>query len=90
MRTQKIAVLNLDDSPFSGQLIDNLKTANFQAEMLKERDKQKAIDETRASDTNLLLVIPEGFGNRWKRRKSRKSRPTPTSAPSRSSAAEVR
>jgi len=62
MRTQKIAVLNLDDSPFSGQLIDNLKTANFQAEMLKERDKQKAIDETRASDTNLLLVIPEGFG----------------------------
>ena len=62
MRTQKIAVLNLDDSPFSGQLIDNLKTANFQAEMLKERDKQKAIDETRASETNLLLVIPEGFG----------------------------
>ena len=62
MRTQKIAVLNLDDSPFSGQLIDNLKTANFQAEMVKNRDKQEAIDATRASDTNLLLVIPKGFG----------------------------
>jgi len=62
MRTQKIAVLNLDDSPFSSQLIENLKTANFQAEMVKSRVKQEAIDATRASDTNLLLVIPQGFG----------------------------
>ena len=62
MRTQKIAVLNLDDSPFSEQLIGNLKTANFQAEMVKDRDKQKAIDATKATDTNLLLVIPQGFG----------------------------
>jgi ABC-2 type transport system permease protein len=62
MRTQKIAVLNLDDSPFSEQLIGNLKTANFQAEMVKDRDKQKAIDETKTSDINLLLVIPQGFG----------------------------
>ena len=62
MRTQKIAVLNLDDSPFSEQLIGNLKTANFQAEMIKDPDKQKAIDETRTSDINLLLVIPRGFG----------------------------
>jgi ABC-2 type transport system permease protein len=62
MRTQKIAVLNLDDSPFSEQLIGNLKTASFQAEMVKERDTQKAIDEVKATDTNLLLVIPQGFG----------------------------
>jgi ABC-2 type transport system permease protein len=62
MRTQKIAVLNLDDSPFSEQLIGNLKTANFQAEMVENRDKQKAIDATMATDTNLLLVIPQGFG----------------------------
>ena len=62
MRTQKIAVLNLDDSPFSEQLIGNLKTANFQAEMIKDPDKQKAIEETRTSDINLLLVIPRGFG----------------------------
>jgi len=62
MRTQKIAVLNLDDSPFSEQLIGNLATANFQAEKVKDRDKQKAIEETKASDANLLLVIPQGFG----------------------------
>jgi len=62
MRTQKIAVLNLDNSPFSEQLIGNLKTANFQAEMVEDRDKQKAIDATKATDTNLLLVIPQGFG----------------------------
>jgi ABC-2 type transport system permease protein len=30
--------------------------------MVKDRDKQKAIDETKATDTNLLLVIPQGFG----------------------------
>jgi len=62
MRTQKIAVLNLDDSPFSEQLIGNLKTANFEPQMVKERDKQRAIDETKATDANLLLVIPQGFG----------------------------
>jgi ABC-2 type transport system permease protein len=62
MRTQKIAVLNLDDSPFSEQLIGNLKTANFQAEMVKGRDKQQAIDKIKTTDTNLLLVIPQGFG----------------------------
>jgi ABC-2 type transport system permease protein len=62
MRTQKIAVLNLDDSPFSEQLVGNLRTANFQPEMLKGLDKQKAIEETKATDANLLLVIPQGFG----------------------------
>jgi len=62
MRTQKIAVLNLDDSPFSKELIGHLKTANFQPEMVQDRDKEKAIEWTKAGDTNLLLVIPEGFG----------------------------
>lgn len=63
MRTQKIAVLNLDDSPFSKELIGNFKTANFQPEMVQDRDKEKAIEWTKASDINLLLVIPEGFGH---------------------------
>ncbi|MEW5901706.1 MAG: ABC transporter permease, partial [Acidobacteriota bacterium] len=62
MRTQKIAVLNLDESPFSGQLIANLKTANFQPEMVEDQDKEKAIEWTRGTDINLLLIIPEGFG----------------------------
>jgi ABC-2 type transport system permease protein len=61
-RTQKIAVLNLDNSPFSDQLVGNLKTANFQPEMVKDETKEEAIEKTKASDTNLLLVIPEGFG----------------------------
>jgi len=62
MRTQKIAVLNLDDSPFSQELIGGLKNANFQPEMVQDKDKEKAIDQTKAGETNLLLVIPEGFG----------------------------
>lgn len=62
MRTQKIAVLNLDDSSFSQQLIGNLRTANFQVEMTKDKDKEKAIEWTKGTDMNLLLVIPRGFG----------------------------
>jgi ABC-2 type transport system permease protein len=61
-RTQKIAVLNLDDSPFSDQLVGNLKTANFQPEMVKNETKEEAIEKTKTSDINLLLVIPQGFG----------------------------
>jgi ABC-2 type transport system permease protein len=62
MRTQKIAVLNLDDSSFSQELIGGLKNANFQPEMVQDRDKEKAIEQTKAGEANLLLVIPEGFG----------------------------
>jgi ABC-2 type transport system permease protein len=62
MRTQKIAVLNLDDSPFSQELIGGLKNANFQPEMVQDRNKENAIEQTKASEANLLLVIPEGFG----------------------------
>lgn len=62
MRTQKIAVLNLDDSSFSRELISNLKTANFQVEMAPGADREQAIDWTKGTDMNLLLVIPAGFG----------------------------
>jgi len=62
MRTQKIAVLNLDDSPFSQELIGGLKNANFQPETVQDRDKEKAIDATKSSEASLLLVIPAGFG----------------------------
>jgi ABC-2 type transport system permease protein len=61
-QTQTIAVLNLDDSAFSNQLVSNLKTANFRPEMIETRDKEQAIEKTKASDANLLLVIPQGFG----------------------------
>jgi ABC-2 type transport system permease protein len=62
MRVQKIAVLNLDGSPFSEQLIGNLKTANFRVELAQDKTKEKAIEWTKGTDMNLLLVIPEGFG----------------------------
>ena len=61
-QTQTIAVLNLDDSAFSNQLVSNLKTVNFRPEMIETRDKEQAIEKTKASDANLLLVIPQGFG----------------------------
>ncbi len=62
LRVQKIAVLNLDESPFSAQLIAGLKGANFQVEMAGEKYKEKAIEWTKGTDINLLLVIPKGFG----------------------------
>jgi ABC-2 type transport system permease protein len=60
---QKISTLDLDDSQFSNELVKGLQSANFKVELIKEKDKEKAIDSVKASDSNLLLVIPEGFGN---------------------------
>ncbi len=62
MRVQEIAVLNLDDSAFSQDLIGALKSANFEPKVVPERDKDKAIQWTKGTDINLLLVIPEGYG----------------------------
>jgi len=62
MRVQQIAVLNLDESAFSQDLIGALKSANFEPKVVPERDKDKAIQWTKGTDINLLLVIPEGFG----------------------------
>jgi ABC-2 type transport system permease protein len=59
---QKISAIDLDDSQFSNELIKGLQSANFKVELLKEKNKEKAIDSVKASDSNLLLVIPEGFG----------------------------
>jgi ABC-2 type transport system permease protein len=59
---QKISAIDLDDSQFSQELVKGLQSANFKVELMKEKDKEKAIDSAKASDTNLLLVIPEGFG----------------------------
>jgi len=62
MRVQQIAVLNLDDSAFSQDLIGALKSANFEPKPVPEQDKDKAVQWTKGTDINLLLVIPEGFG----------------------------
>jgi ABC-2 type transport system permease protein len=62
MRTQKIAILDLDASLLSRQLTDSLRSANFQVEKVEDKSKEQAIEWTKASDINLLLVIPSGFG----------------------------
>lgn len=61
MRIQKIAVLDLDMSTLSRQLTDSLPLANFQVEKLQGKSKEEAIAWTKASEINLLLVIPSGF-----------------------------
>ncbi|MDH7512034.1 MAG: ABC transporter permease [Clostridiales bacterium] len=62
MRTQKIAVLDMDASTLSQQLTDSLNMARFQVEKLRGKSKEEAVEWTKASDINLLLVIPPGFG----------------------------
>jgi ABC-2 type transport system permease protein len=59
---QKISALDLDNSQFSNELVKGLQSANFKIELIKEKDKEKAIDSVKTSDSNLLFIIPEGFG----------------------------
>lgn len=62
MKVQEIAVLNLDDSALSQNLVGALKMANFAPKAVPERDTDKAVQWTKGTDINLLLVIPQGFG----------------------------
>ena len=62
MRVQEIAVLNLDDSALSQNLLGALRSANFEPKPVPDRDTQKAIQWTKGTNINLLLVIPPGFG----------------------------
>ncbi len=59
---QKIAVLDFDDSPTSQGILKGLEAGRFVINNLAGLDKDQAIAETGESDSNLLLVIPAGFG----------------------------
>lgn len=59
---QKISALDLDNSQFSQQLITGLQSARIKVEAMKEKTREQAIDSAKTADTNLLLIIPEGFG----------------------------
>jgi len=59
---QKISVLDQDTSEFSQQLLGGLQTMNFQVEKIGASDPAAAVDIARGGDTNLLVVIPPGFG----------------------------
>jgi ABC-2 type transport system permease protein len=59
---QKISILDQDGSEFSQQLLAGLQTMNFEVEKIKAADQAAAVDIARAGDTNLLVIIPQGFG----------------------------
>jgi ABC-2 type transport system permease protein len=59
--TQKISVLDLDQSALSKGLAEGLKTANFKVEWSQEKDPEAAVAAAKKGDTFILLVIPKGF-----------------------------
>ncbi len=61
MAKQKVAVLDLDRSEISRNLIGALNMAGFIIEE-KTGEKEKVIGEVRDSGLDLLVVFPEGFG----------------------------
>ncbi|HAR36714.1 MAG TPA: ABC transporter permease [Acidobacteria bacterium] len=61
MAKQKIAVLDLDRSEISRNIIGALNLARFIIEE-KTGDKEKVVAEVRNSNLDLLVVIPAGFG----------------------------
>lgn len=62
MMVQKICVLDLDRSPLSKSLLDNLRFMNFQIEFSNSAGQEEAIQSAKDGNANLLLVIPGGFG----------------------------
>lgn len=60
--TQKLSVLNLDNSELSSGLIGNLKMMNFKVEEIQAEGPAAAVDALGKSDSSLLVVIPAGFG----------------------------
>lgn len=61
MSKQKIAMLDLDQSEISRNIVAALNMANFII-VEKSGEKEKVIDEMRNSDLDILVVIPVGFG----------------------------
>jgi len=59
---QEISALDLDGSATSQGILTGLSSARFKVEKLGGIDKEQAIEKTKESKSNLLLVIPPGFG----------------------------
>lgn len=60
--TQKISIMDLDQSDLSRGLAGSLKAANFEIEWSQGKDPEAAVQTAKQGDTYLLLVIPQGFG----------------------------
>jgi ABC-2 type transport system permease protein len=60
---QTISALDLDRSQTSQGILQSLKSANFKIERLEGMGKEEAVETARASESKLLLIIPQGFGD---------------------------
>jgi ABC-2 type transport system permease protein len=60
---QTISALDLDRSQTSQGLLQGLESANFKIERLEGLGKEEAVETARASESKLLLIIPQGFGD---------------------------
>ncbi len=61
--TQTISILDLDQSALSKGLATGLKAANFKVEWSPAKDPEAAVQAVKQSETYLLLIIPQGFGD---------------------------
>jgi ABC-2 type transport system permease protein len=59
---QKISVLDLDKSDLSRSLLGALAAAHFESVPVAAADSAAAVEACRKDATNVLLVIPTGFG----------------------------
>jgi ABC-2 type transport system permease protein len=59
---QRISVFDLDNSDLSKQLLGGLQGMNFKIEPVAAATTEAAVEAGRAGGTNLLVVIPQGFG----------------------------
>lgn len=59
--SRRIGVLDLDRSPLSQGLLDNLRLVRFQIEEFETQDKEEALRLARQRNLTFLLVIPPGL-----------------------------
>ncbi len=59
---QKISIYDLDRSDLSRSLVGALSQARFVPVAVDAADAKAAVEEVRAGETNVLVVIPAGFG----------------------------
>lgn len=59
---QKISVLDLDKSDMSRSVLGALGAAQFEAVPVQAANAAAAVEACRKSETNVLLVVPVGFG----------------------------
>jgi len=57
----RLAVLNLDNSAYSKEILTKLTKNNIEIVEIKEENIEKAIEESQLKESMSLLVIPKGF-----------------------------